>query len=118
MHALREAMEELGAGRMPSHHDCLAAWNPTRMGGGRRFRLRKLCRTIRRCCIVAASRTGAKEVSALKRVNLCGGGRAIHSGQRGAHTDAGGEQGALNLLTRDFEQGGDAVGIVAFDITK
>ena len=40
------------------------------------------------------------------------------AGERGAHADAGGEEGALDLLARNFEQGGDAIGVVAFDIAK
>jgi hypothetical protein len=46
------------------------------------------------------------------------GGGALHGGEGGAHTDAGGEQVALDLLARNVEQRGDTIGIVAFDIAE
>jgi hypothetical protein len=51
-------------------------------------------------------------------VGLRGGGGALHGSECCSDADAGREQGALDLLAGDFEQSGDTVGIVAFDIAK
>jgi hypothetical protein len=46
----------------------------------------------------------------------CGG--ALHFGEGSAHADAGGEEGSLDLLALDIEEGGNAIRIVAFDVAQ